>query len=150
MILSETLKSTINQGFKKKKACLFSHLRSRKSTLNIHWKDWWSWTSNILIFWPPDVKSRLTGADPDAGKDWGQEEKEVTEDELVGQRHSTQWTRVRANSRRRWGTGKPGLLPSMGLQRVGHGSTTEQLQKGAGRLESGFHFNYRSLRQHCH
>ena len=29
-------------------------------------------------FQPPDVKSRLTGKDPDAGKDWGQEEKGVT------------------------------------------------------------------------
>ena len=36
------------------------------------------------IFWPPDVKSQLTGKDPDAGKDWGQEEKGVTEDEMVG------------------------------------------------------------------
>ena len=36
------------------------------------------------ILWPPDKKSRLTGKDPDAGKDWGQEEKGVTEDEMVG------------------------------------------------------------------
>ena len=34
------------------------------------------------ILWPPDAKSRLTGKDPDAGKDWGQEEKEMTEDEI--------------------------------------------------------------------
>ena len=36
------------------------------------------------ILWPPDVKSWLTGKDPDTGKDWGQEEKQVTEDEMVG------------------------------------------------------------------
>ena len=36
---------------------------------------------------PPDVKSQLTGKDPAAGKDWGQEEKGVTEDELVGWHH---------------------------------------------------------------
>ena len=36
------------------------------------------------ILWPPDSKSRLIGKDPDAGKDWGQEEKGVTEDEMVG------------------------------------------------------------------
>ena len=36
------------------------------------------------ILWPPDANSWLTGKDPDAGKDWGQEEKEVTEDEVVG------------------------------------------------------------------
>ena len=37
--------------------------------------------------WPPDVKSRLFGKDPDAGKDWGQEEKGETEDEMVGMHH---------------------------------------------------------------
>ena len=36
------------------------------------------------IFWPPDAKSWLTGRDLDAGKDWGQEEKRATEDEMVG------------------------------------------------------------------
>ena len=36
------------------------------------------------IFWPLDTKNRLTGKDPDAGEDWGQEEKEMTEDEVVG------------------------------------------------------------------
>ena len=39
------------------------------------------------ILCPPDVKSWLTGKDPDAGKDWGQEEKGTTEDELVGWHH---------------------------------------------------------------
>ena len=36
------------------------------------------------ILWPPDVKNWLIGKDPDAGKDWRQEEKGVTEDETVG------------------------------------------------------------------
>ena len=39
------------------------------------------------ILWPPDVKTRLTGKDPDAGKDWGQEEKGATEDKVVGWHH---------------------------------------------------------------
>ena len=39
------------------------------------------------ILWPPDVKSWLFGKDPDAGKDWGQEEKGMTEDEMVGWHH---------------------------------------------------------------
>ena len=39
------------------------------------------------ILWPLDEKSWLTGKDPDAGKDWGQEEKGVTEDEIVGWYH---------------------------------------------------------------
>ena len=37
----------------------------------------------LLIPWPPDVKSQLIGKDPDAGKDWGQEEKGMTENEMV-------------------------------------------------------------------
>ena len=36
------------------------------------------------ILWPPDVKSQLIGKDPDAEKDWRQEEKGTTEDEKVG------------------------------------------------------------------
>ena len=39
------------------------------------------------ILWPPDAKSWLIGKDPDAGKDWGQEEKGMTEDEMVGWHH---------------------------------------------------------------
>ena len=35
------------------------------------------------ILWPPDAKSQLTGKDPDAGKDWGQEENGGTEDETA-------------------------------------------------------------------
>ena len=37
--------------------------------------------------WPPDVKSWLTGKDPDAGKDWGQKENKTTEDVMVGWHH---------------------------------------------------------------
>ena len=39
------------------------------------------------ILWSPDAKSRLIGKDPDAGKDWGQEEKGTTEDEMIGWHH---------------------------------------------------------------
>ena len=39
------------------------------------------------VFWSPDVNSGLIGKDPDAGKDWGQEEKGVTEDEMAGWHH---------------------------------------------------------------
>ena len=39
------------------------------------------------ILWPPDVKSWLIRKDPGAGKDWRQEEKRMTEDELVGWHH---------------------------------------------------------------
>ena len=39
------------------------------------------------ILWPTDAKSQLIGKDSDAGKDWRQEEKGVTEDEIVGWHH---------------------------------------------------------------
>ena len=49
------------------------------------------------ILWPPDAKSWLIWKDPDAGKDWGQEEKWTTEDEMVGWHqwlngHGFEWT----------------------------------------------------------
>ena len=43
--------------------------------------------AETLILWPPHAKSWLIGKDPDAGKDWGQEEKGTTEDEMVGWHH---------------------------------------------------------------
>ena len=55
----------------------------------------WSWIfiertdaeAETPILWPPDGKSWLIGKDPDAGKDWRQDEKEMTEDEMVGCPH---------------------------------------------------------------
>ena len=43
--------------------------------------------AEAAILWPPDVKSRLIGEDPDTGKDWRQKEKKVTGDEMVGWHH---------------------------------------------------------------
>ena len=40
-----------------------------------------------LILWPPDAKNQLTGKDPNAGKDWRQEEKGETEGEMIGWHH---------------------------------------------------------------
>ena len=71
------------------------------------------------ILWPSDGKKWFTGKDSDAGKDWRQEEKGMTEDEMVGWHHrldhmslSKLWELVM--------TGKPGVLQSMRSQRVGH------------------------------
>ena len=47
-------------------------------SLNIHWRT--DAAAETPILWPPDAKSQLFGKDPDAGKDWGQEEKGETED----------------------------------------------------------------------
>ena len=49
------------------------------------------------ILWPPHVKSWLMGKDPDAGRDWGQEEEGTTEDEMAGwhhwlDEHEFEWT----------------------------------------------------------
>ena len=74
-----------------------------RSLLRVHWtarrsnhpKGDQSWVfigrtdveAETPILWSPDVKSWLTGKDPDAGIDWGQEEKGTTEDEMVGWHH---------------------------------------------------------------
>ena len=75
------------------------------------------------ILWPPDAKNWLLGKDPDAGKDWRQEEKGMTEDEMVASLTGSTW--VWASSGSWWWTGKPGMVQSMGSQRVGHDWVTE-------------------------
>ena len=70
------------------------------------------------ILWPHDAESRLTGRDPDAGKDWGQEKKWATEDKMVGCHHWLNGYEFEAKSRKSRKTEKPGTLQFMGLQRV--------------------------------
>ena len=77
------------------------------------------------ILWPPHAKSWLIGKDPDAGKDWGQEETGMTEDEMFGWASLTQWTWVWVDYGSWWWTGRPGVLWFMGSQRVGHNWETE-------------------------
>ena len=77
------------------------------------------------ILWPPDVKSWRIGKDPEAGKDWGQEEKRGSKGWDGGVVSPTQWTWIWANSRRHWRTEEPGVLQSMGSQRVGPDWVTE-------------------------
>ena len=73
--------------------------------------------AEVPILWPFDAKSLIVGKDPDAGKDWRQEEKGVTEDEITSWMASlTQWTWVWADSRRYWRTGKLGMLWFIGSQ----------------------------------
>ena len=68
------------------------------------------------------MQSWLIGKDPDAGRDWRQEEKGMAEDEMAS---PTQWARVWVNSGSWWWTGRPGVLQFMGLQRVRHDWVTE-------------------------
>ena len=52
--------------------------------------DFFGWNdanAETPVLWPPHVKSRLIGKDSDAGRDWGQEEKGTTEDEMAGWHH---------------------------------------------------------------
>ena len=75
------------------------------------------------VLWPLDAKNWLIGRDPDARKDWRQQEKGKTEDEMVHQ-----WLDGHdfwASSGSWWWTGKPDMLQSMGLQRVRHDWATE-------------------------
>ena len=71
----------------------------------VHSKGDWSWVfigrtdakAETAILWPPHEKSWLIGKDPDAGKDWEQEEKGTTEDEMAGWHHrldgrESKWT----------------------------------------------------------
>ena len=72
--------------------------------------------SKAPILWTPDAKTQLIRKAPDVGKDWGLG---VAEDETVGWIASlTWWTWIWANSGRYWRTGEPGVLQSLGSQRV--------------------------------
>ena len=77
------------------------------------------------ILWPPDAKNWLIWKDPDAGKDWRQEEKGMIEDWDGWMVSPTQWTWVLVNSRSWWWTGRPGMLQSMRSKRVRHDWATE-------------------------
>ena len=90
------------------------------------------------ILWPPGAKSWLIWNDPDAGRDWRQERKGTTKDEMFGWHHQlsrhefeqalgvgdgqeilaslTQWTWVWASSRNWWWTGNPGVGDGQGIQ----------------------------------
>ena len=91
-----------------------------------------------LILWPSHGKSWLIWKDSDVGKDWRQEEKGTTEDEMVGWHHQIQWTWVWVNSGSWWWTFRLGVLWFMGSQRVGHDWVTELNWK----LEKWYHWTY--------
>ena len=77
------------------------------------------------ILWLPVAKNWPIWKDPDAGKDWGQEQKGMTEGWDGWMASPTQWTWVWVDSASWWWTGRPGVLQFMGLQRVGHDWATE-------------------------
>ena len=75
------------------------------------------------VLWPPDAKNWVIEKDPDAGKDWRREKGMTGWDGWMAS--LTQWTWVWVNSGSWWWTEGPGVLQSMGSQRVGHNWATE-------------------------
>ena len=95
----------------------------RQSVLNIHWKDWrWSWNSNTLATWCEELThlkrpwcwERLNMEGEGDDREWG-----------GSMASPTQQTWVWVNSKDWQWTGRPGMLQSMELQRVGHDWVTE-------------------------
>ena len=112
----------------------FKDCSSVIKSVNPNWNQSWIFIgktdaeTEAPILWPPDVKSWLIRKDPDAGKDWRQEEKGMTEDEMVGWHHWLSGHEFELTWRRWWRTGKPGTLKSVESERVGHNWLTEQEQ----------------------
>ena len=95
----------------------------KEISLNIHWTDWcWSWNSNTLATWWEELTpwkrpwcwERLKAGGEGDNRGW---------DGWMAS--PTQWTWVWVSSRSWWWTGKPGVLQSMGSQRVGHNWVTK-------------------------
>ena len=95
----------------------------RKSVLNVHWKDrCWSWNSNTLATWYEELThlkrawcwERLKARGEGYDRGW--------DDWML---LPTRWTWVLVNAGSWWWTGRPGMLQSMGSQRVGHDWATE-------------------------
>ena len=91
--------------------------------MSVHWKDWcWSWNSNTLATWWEELThwkrpwcwGRLKVGGEGEDRDWDS-----------WMTSPTQWTWVWVNSRSWWWTGRPGMLQSMGSQRVRHNWVTE-------------------------
>ena len=95
----------------------------RKSVLNVHWKDWyWSWNYSTLASWGeelPHLKRPWCWEGLKAGGEWVDRRWDGWMASL------TQWTWVWVISGSWWWTGKPGMLQSLGSQRVGHNCATE-------------------------
>ena len=100
------------------------HLKGDKPWIfTVHWKDWcWSWSSSILVIWCEWMTHWKSS--------WCWERLRAKGEGVRGRDSWTaslmQWTWTWANSGRWWGTGRPGVLQSVGFQRVGHDWATEQ------------------------
>ena len=88
----------------------------RSSVLNVHWKDrCWSWNTNILATWCEELTHRKRPWYWERLKVGGEGNNRGWDGWMAS---PTQWTWVWVNSRSGWWTGRPGMLQSMGSQRV--------------------------------
>ena len=98
----------------------------RKSVLNIHWKDWcWGWKSNTLATWCEELTRWKRPWCWERFKVGIEEDDRGLDDQMAS---PTWWTwvwAVWASSGNWWRTGRPGVLQSMGSQRVRHDWVTE-------------------------
>ena len=99
-----------------------THISGYHQNINIHWKEWcWSWSSNTLATWCEELTQK---------RPWCWERQKAGEGDDRGwdgwMASLTQRTWVWASSGRWWRTGKPGVLQSMGSQRIGHDWATKQ------------------------
>ena len=103
----------------------------RKLVLDIHWKDWcWSWHSSTLASWNSNTLATWNKELTHWKRPWCWERLRAGgEGDNRGwdgwMASLTQWTWVWVNSGSWWWTGRPGVLQSMGSQRVGHDWITE-------------------------
>ena len=96
---------------------------SRRSVLGVHWKDWcWSWNSNILATWCKELTHLKRPWCWEGLRAGGEGDDRAWDGWMAS---PTQWTWVWVNFGSWWWTGRPGMLQSMGSQRVGHDWATE-------------------------
>ena len=115
MVLEKTVESPLDC-----KEIIPVHPRGNQSWISIGRTDA---EAETPILWPPNGTNWLIWKDPDAGKDWRQE-KGTTEDKMVGWHHQRNGHEFELAPSVGDG-GKPGVLQSMGSQRVGHDCATE-------------------------
>ena len=117
-VLEKTLESPLDS-----KEVQPVHPKGNQSWIFIHWKDWcWSWNSNTLATWCKELTHRKRPWCPKRLKVGGEGDSRRWAGWMAS---PTQWTWVWVSSGSWWWIARPGMLQSMGLQRVGHNWVTE-------------------------